>query len=81
MATLSIVATSMERWNGGIAAKRQWGSSTMTKFACYEPRDYLNPNRWVIVSTGGAHPSTRKASAIAIARVQIEERNKTEGKQ
>lgn len=64
---MKVIAVSMERWNGGIRAKRQYGSSTMTKFVCYYAGDEHNVDRWVYVTTGGTGPSDRKAKAIAEA--------------
>jgi hypothetical protein len=60
---LKLVVTSYERWNGGAAAKRKYGSSTITRFCCHEPQDARAPSRWVFVDVGGGSSSDRKKLA------------------
>jgi len=56
---LALKAFSMERYNGGIAVKRQYGSSTVTKFLI-EAAD----GRSVFVKAFGKTPGERKTFAL-----------------
>lgn len=61
MSSSKIVAISMSRYNGGVKAKRQYGSSTLTTFAVgFEGQigNYTN------IETGGLTPGDRKTAAI-----------------
>jgi hypothetical protein len=62
MAT-KLVARSFERYNGGVRAKRLYGSSTITRFYVFRPEDRNDPNKWAIVETGGPSPGERATAA------------------
>lgn len=64
MAT-KLVAKSFERYNGGVRAKRLYGSSTITRFYVFRPEDRNDPNKWAIVETGGPSPGERATAAKA----------------
>lgn len=59
-----IVAHSFERYNGGVRIKRQYGSSTVTKFYIYYAGDEKDPSKWKIVEGYGPTPGDRKTDAI-----------------
>lgn len=61
----AIEATSTERYNGGVAAKRRYGSSTITVFYVHRVRDREDPSRWLKIEVGGRTPGDRKTAAIA----------------
>ena len=62
---MKLEAISMERYNGGVAAKRKYGSSTLTDFIV---RDKDNPTtRTLVKGVGGATPGERKTRALEIA--------------
>lgn len=60
---MKLVATSRSRYNGGVQAKRQYGSSTMTEFWVHRPEDKEHPNRWAVVVVGGRTPGDRATRA------------------
>lgn len=60
---LKLVTVSMNRYNGGVRAKRQYGSSTITIFYVYRYEDRHMTTRWVTVETGGKTPGDRAAAA------------------
>jgi hypothetical protein len=60
---VKLVAKSFERYNGGVRAKRLYGSSTITRFYVFRPEDHGDPNKWVIVETGGPSPGERATAA------------------
>lgn len=62
---MKLVAKSFQRYNGGVRAKRQYGSSTITRFYVFRPEDQNDPNKWVIVETGGPSPGERATAAKA----------------
>lgn len=59
-----IVASSQERYNGGVKIKRLYGSSTMTKFFIYFADERSDPSRWLVVEGYGPTPGDRKTDAI-----------------
>jgi hypothetical protein len=59
-----IVAHSFERYNGGVRIKRQYGSSTVTRFYVYYAGDEKDPSKWKIVEGYGPTPGDRKTDAI-----------------
>ena len=61
---VTVKASSFERYNGGAAIKRQFGSSTVTKFYVYRVGDEKDPNKWLIVKGYGKTPGERKTYAI-----------------
>lgn len=60
---MKLKTTSRNAYNGGVAAKRQYGSSTMTEFWVFRPEDENNPKRWAIVVVGGKTPGDRATRA------------------
>jgi hypothetical protein len=60
---MKLVAKSFQRYNGGVRAKRQYGSSTITRFYVFRPEDRDDPNKWAIVETGGPSPGERATAA------------------
>jgi hypothetical protein len=60
---MQLKTTSRSRYNGGAAAKRQYGSSTMTEFWVYRPQDENNPKRWATVIVGGRTSGDRSTRA------------------
>lgn len=69
---MNLVAKSMSRYNGGVAAKRQYGSSTITKFVVYRVEDAKTPSLWVEVEVGGKTPGERLTAAKAKAEPLIQ---------
>jgi hypothetical protein len=70
LASMKLEAISMERYNGGIAAKRRYGSATLTDFLVVD-RD--NPaTRIDVKGVGGATPGERKARALQIAAEKLQ---------
>jgi len=59
-----IVASSFERYNGGVRIKRLWGSSTVTRFYVYKKSDRDDPKKWKIIEGFGKTPGERKTQAI-----------------
>jgi hypothetical protein len=62
---MKLVAKSFERYNGGVRAKRLYGSSTITRFYVFRPEDQADPSKWAIVETGGPSPGERATAAKA----------------
>ena len=60
---MKLSTASKERFNGGVKAKRQYGSSTMTVFWVFRPEDERNPGRWATVTVGGKTPGERATAA------------------
>lgn len=66
---MKLEAISMERYNGGVAAKRRYGSSTLTDFLVIDKDD---PSfRLDVKGVGGATPGERKTRALQIAAEKI----------
>lgn len=59
-----IEATSFERYNGGVRIKREYGSSTVTKFYVHFADERGDPSRWLKVEGYGKTPGERKTDAI-----------------
>jgi hypothetical protein len=59
-----IVASSYERYNGGAKIKRQYGSSTVTRFYVYREEDKDDASKWLKVDGYGPTPGDRKTDAI-----------------
>lgn len=59
-----IIATSFERYNGGVAIKRKYGSSTITRFYVYREEDSEDSTQWRIIEGFGPTPGDRKTFAI-----------------
>lgn len=60
---MKLVATSHYRHNGGVKAKRLYGSSTITEFWVFREEDKDLPKRWVTLEVGGRTPGERKSEA------------------
>jgi len=56
-----VVATSFERYNGGVRIKRLWGSSTVTRFFVHYVGD--DPAKWMKIEGYGKTPGDRKTYA------------------
>lgn len=76
---MKLITSSQNRWNGGVAAKRQYGSSTMTEFLVYRPEDREQVHRWVTVAVGGKTPGERVTAAKQKAEPMIRELLAREG--
>jgi len=46
---MKLKAVSVSRYNGGVKAKRLYGSSTITTFEVFREEDENNPSMWVKV--------------------------------
>ena len=68
---MKLEAHSFERFNGGIAVKRAFGSSTVTRFYVYRPEDAKDASKWLIVTAKGRTPGERKTTAIETARAML----------
>ena len=60
---MKLQVCSKERFNGGVKAKRQYGSSTMTTFWVFRPEDERNAGHWATVTVGGKTPGERATAA------------------
>lgn len=58
---MKVIATSIERYNGGIAVKRKYGSSTVTRFLVYYEGSVES---WKNIEAYGPTPGDRKTFAI-----------------
>lgn len=68
---MQLKAISRSRYNGGVKAKRLYGSSTITEFFVFRPEDERNPSRVIIVEAGGKTPGERASAAKAKAEPMI----------
>ena len=59
-----IIASSFQRYNGGVRVKRVHGSSTVTRFYVYYEVDKANPSMWKEIEGFGPTPGDRKTDAI-----------------
>jgi hypothetical protein len=59
-----VIASSFERYNGGVKTKRRWGSSTITRFYVRWESDAHNASAWEIIEGYGPTPGDRKTYAI-----------------
>lgn len=48
-----IVASSKERYNGGVRIKRLYGSSTVTRFWVHFADERSDPSRWLAIRRSG----------------------------
>ena len=72
---MKLIAVSMNRYNGGVRAKRKYGSSTLTEFIVFLPEDEHIPENWITVKdVGGKTPGERATKAKGIALPQIQAR-------
>ena len=76
---MKLLTTSKSRYDGGVKAKQQYGSSTMTEFFVYRREDARNPKRWAVVIVGGRTPGDRATRAKAQAEPLIRDLLKAEG--
>ena len=70
---MNLVAKSKDRYNGGVKALRQYGSSTITEFYVYRKEDANSPELWVIIRIGGKTPGERATSAKKLTEPMIAE--------
>jgi hypothetical protein len=59
-----VIATSFERYNGGAKVKREWGSSTITRFYVHWVSDKNDASRWEKIEGFGPTPGDRRTFAI-----------------
>lgn len=64
---MKLITSSKNRYNGGVRAKRLYGSSTITTFYVFRPEDENDPSRWATVEVGGKTPGERSTAAKAKA--------------
>lgn len=76
---LKLVTHSKNRHNGGVRAKRLYGSSTITEFYVFRPEDEAIPSRWATVEVGGRTPGDRATAAKVRAEPIIRELLAKEG--
>ena len=70
---MDLKTVSKNRYNGGVKAKRLYGSSTITTFYVMRVEDKNNPQFWVTVEVGGKTPGERSTAAKAKAEPIIRE--------
>jgi len=58
-----ILTFSMQRYNGGIAIKRKYGSSTVTRFYVMFAEDEKDAARWEVIEGYGKTPGERATYA------------------
>jgi hypothetical protein len=71
---MKLITSSQSRHNGGVAAKRRYGSSTITRFFVMRPEDRQRPDLWATVEVGGRTPGERATAAKALAEPAIREK-------
>lgn len=67
-----IEATSFSRYNGGVAVKRAYGSSTVTRFYVNYASDRGDPSKWEEIDGYGRTPGERKTYATAYLEYRAE---------
>lgn len=60
---MKLKTSSQIRYNGGVNAKRKYGSSTITRFFVFRPEDEHNSSLWATVEVGGKTPGERSTAA------------------
>jgi len=60
----AVIAVSRERYYGGIAVKRRWGSATITVFVVYRASDAGDATKWREIRAYGKTPGERKTFAM-----------------
>lgn len=60
---MKLITSSQNRYNGGVAAKRKYGSSTITTFIVLRPEDENDASLWATVEVGGKTPGERATAA------------------
>ena len=70
---MKLKAFSKSRYNGGVKAKRLYGSSTITTFYVMREQDEKNAQLWVTVEVGGKTPGDRVTAAKLKAEPLIRE--------
>ena len=61
---MKIIASSFQRYNGGVKVKRQYGSSTVTRFYVHQAGEEGEPLKWEVIVGYGKTPGERKTFAI-----------------
>lgn len=69
---MNLKTFSKSRYNGGVKAKRLYGSSTITTFLVMRDIDLQNPEYWVTVEVGGKTPGERATAAKTKAEPLIQ---------
>ena len=67
MTAMKLITSSQSRYNGGVRAKRLYGSSTITTFFVFRPEDENDASLWATVEVGGKTPGERATAAKAKA--------------
>jgi len=70
---MKLKAVSKSRYNGGVKAKRRYGSSTITTFLVMREQDDSRADLWVTVEVGGKTPGDRVTAAKIKAEPLIRE--------
>jgi hypothetical protein len=70
---MKLKTVSKNRYNGGVKAKRLYGSSTITTFYVMRIEDETKPQFWATVEVGGKTPGDRATAAKAKAEPIIRE--------
>lgn len=70
---MQLKAFSKSRYNGGVKAKRLYGSSTITTFYVMRAEDEKRAELWATVEVGGKTPGDRVTAAKAKAEPLIRE--------
>ena len=60
---MKLITCSKSRYNGGVKAKRMYGSSTITTFFVFRQEDQYEYSKWVEVEAGGKTPGERASAA------------------
>jgi hypothetical protein len=68
---MKLLTISDGRYNGGVGAKRRYGSSTLTTFWVFRVEDKENYDLHVKVTVGGRTPGERSTEAKRIAEPMI----------
>lgn len=76
---MKLITSSQSRYNGGVRAKRAYGSSTITRFFVLRPEDEQRPELWANVEVGGRTPGERSTAAKAKALPIIEAKLRSYG--
>ena len=69
--TMKLLTISDSRYNGGVGAKRRYGSSTLTTFWVYRVEDKDDYDLHVKVTVGGRTPGERSTEAKRVAEPMI----------
>lgn len=76
---MKLITVSKSRYDGGVRALRQYGSSTITTFIVLRQEDKDDPSRWATVEVGGRTPGERATAAKVKAEPIIRKRLADQG--